>query len=204
MGAAIVIALLRGPWETGWIGWRGGCRVREQKAPPEQSGQQQQQQPPVDEEAVGVDTEPKQEHERDISVPENEKSDQQIDYTRFERTVPLSRAASIFSFGITPRNGSPAPQHAIPIVPKGVIDDGSEEIKQPESSTAMEEFEVIFTRHCTQVNVGREGHHYLDPLPGMLPVLDHFCRDIAKDEQTVYDDITYMRTAAISNFSQQR
>jgi len=34
MGAALVIALLRGPWELGWIGWRGGWGIRRRDLPP--------------------------------------------------------------------------------------------------------------------------------------------------------------------------
>ncbi|KAJ9263706.1 hypothetical protein DTO212C5_7491 [Paecilomyces variotii] len=83
MGAAIVIALLRGPWETGWIGWRGGCRLRRQRGPLEQSEQQpqqqqQQQQPAADEEAVRFETETKQVQGTGVSVPDAEKAGEHI------------------------------------------------------------------------------------------------------------------------------
>jgi len=83
MGAAIVIALLRGPWETGWIGWGGGCRLRRQRGPPEKSEQQppplqQQQQPVADEEAVRFETETKQVQGTGVSVPDAEKAGEHI------------------------------------------------------------------------------------------------------------------------------
>lgn len=39
VGAALVICFSRGPWETGWVGWRGGFELRRKKEPqPQQQG----------------------------------------------------------------------------------------------------------------------------------------------------------------------
>lgn len=32
IGAALVVCLLRGPWETGWVGWHGGWSIRKKVA----------------------------------------------------------------------------------------------------------------------------------------------------------------------------
>ena len=32
IGAALVVCLLRGPWETGWVGWHGGWSIRKRVA----------------------------------------------------------------------------------------------------------------------------------------------------------------------------
>lgn len=77
MGAAIVVALLRGPWEKGWIGWHGGCGLRRRQTS-EQSDQQQQQ-PVAVEEDVERGIESKQVQDTEIALPDSEKAGEQLD-----------------------------------------------------------------------------------------------------------------------------
>lgn len=44
IGAALAFCFARGPWEKGWVGWRGGWRIRSDPRPKE-PGQQQEQDP---------------------------------------------------------------------------------------------------------------------------------------------------------------
>lgn len=49
IGAALCFCFAKGPWEKGWVGWRGGWGIRRRDLSPKEKGQQQEQ----DEETAG-------------------------------------------------------------------------------------------------------------------------------------------------------